>query len=738
MFAWLTDVCAASGFVQGEAWAYERNLLWQKWRVAFATWWPVRAVKAPLHWCSAWLARHPKVGPWTRRLWVVAGLALLFHYGPRPVADVMPWPMPSVAGWVAALVGSVAFVFYVPRLRGMAILRPLKAAILVLLTYWFYWAATSLVFHYVYRVDIWSRVVWEEVEAVWYRGGNLRWSAFWNGVGITIAWCLMLAFLWARLPRVWVYVKVWGVRVMLWLVRAGVFLCVTLLIIEFLDVGVWQIVHQFAVAVAALPYGGDLVEEAPRWAVLFVLVVVGSVFAHGVIVVLEVISDALCFCSKMLAIFWHGGIINADKYDSEEEEPRRFIGLQERFAEAERRAAVRFELYTRREAIKAATSGITKDGFQESYLDLEVQPSRPRPRKPWASTWRRWWPFGRGIETAPQSPEGSDATSAESVSTALVESALEPDVEASPADVSDPKAVGDDSVSGPMDTSGRDAFLAPDDDEPEAATSASLAVGEGEGSVSDVGAEALPSAARNESRERQEECELADARSVEESARLAPLRDHELEVAERLRVSEAAADFVNYRDDSELLSDLDDDDDPFDPETGYDLGGESEPEAWARGPDDVHYPEASAYGGPFVSDESGADTPVEAVGELSGEPFEATQGPSESGQAVLEPDSLRRAVSDYADWNGPDPGLDVTDDDAEPSFGVEVLGSRSVSSDRDEASSAGQVSDEDLERLAVERGLDGAERPSGDGEVSAGSSTSERSRDGGLGGLFDT
>ena len=146
----------------------------------------------------------------------------------------------------------------------------------------------------------------------------------------------------------------------MWLVRAGVFVCVTLLVIEFLDVGIWQIVHHFAVAVSTFPYGAQAMEEAPRWAVLFVLVVLGSVLAHGVIVVLEIVSDVLSFCSKMLAIFWHGGIINADKYDSEEEEPRRFIGLQERFAAAERRAAVRFEIYTRHQAIKDATSGITE------------------------------------------------------------------------------------------------------------------------------------------------------------------------------------------------------------------------------------------------------------------------------------------------------------------------------------------------------------------------------------------
>ena len=401
MFAWLTDVCAASGFVQGEAWAYERNLLWQQWKIAFATWWPVRAVKAPFFRSSAWLARHPKVGPWTRRIWIVVALAVLYYFGPRPVAEAMPWPMPSALGWVAGLVASVAFVFYVPRLRGAALLRPFKAALLVVMTYWGYWAVTSMVFHYGYRVDIWSPAVWEEVEAIWNRGGNLRWSALWNLVGITVGWCFTLAFLWARLSRVWVFIKRWGVRAVMWLVRAGVFVCVTLLVIEFLDVGIWQIVHHFAVAVSTFPYGAQAMEEAPRWAVLFVLVVLGSVLAHGVIVVLEIVSDVLCFCSKMLAIFWHGGIINADKYDSEEEEPRRFIGLQERFAAAERRAAVRFEIYTRHQAIKDATSGITKDGFQESYADVHRAGDDVADR-PLQRPWKRRWLHRRGrAEAAP-------------------------------------------------------------------------------------------------------------------------------------------------------------------------------------------------------------------------------------------------------------------------------------------------------------------------------------------------
>ena len=87
MFAWLTDVFASSGFAVGEAWAFRRNQQWQELRIALATWWLVRAVKAPFLWCSAWLARHGKVGVWSRRVWLAVGLLVCIYFGPDQSSD---------------------------------------------------------------------------------------------------------------------------------------------------------------------------------------------------------------------------------------------------------------------------------------------------------------------------------------------------------------------------------------------------------------------------------------------------------------------------------------------------------------------------------------------------------------------------------------------------------------------------------------------------------------------------
>ena len=218
MFAWLTDVFASSGFAVGEAWAFRRNQQWQELRIALATWWLVRAVKAPFLWCSAWLARHGKVGVWSRRVWLAVGLLVCTYFGPGPVLGFAPWPMPGVIGWLAGLGLIVAFVVCVPRVRGLAILRPVKALVIVLLAYWPYWALSTATFHYLYGVDVWSPALWVDIVSVWNSGGNLRWSAFWLLVADTLVWYVLLVFLWARVARVWVALKRWGVRIMQWII----------------------------------------------------------------------------------------------------------------------------------------------------------------------------------------------------------------------------------------------------------------------------------------------------------------------------------------------------------------------------------------------------------------------------------------------------------------------------------------------------------------------------------------
>ena len=98
MFAWLTDVFASTGFVPGEAWALQKDRHWRQWKIAFATWWVVRVVRAPQARMAAFLARHSAVGRWARRVWIVAGLGAFGYAGPTLVGGWCPWPMPGVNG----------------------------------------------------------------------------------------------------------------------------------------------------------------------------------------------------------------------------------------------------------------------------------------------------------------------------------------------------------------------------------------------------------------------------------------------------------------------------------------------------------------------------------------------------------------------------------------------------------------------------------------------------------------
>ena len=414
MFAWLTDVFASSGFVVGEAWAFRRNQQWQELRIALATWWLVRAAKAPFLWCSAWLARHGKVGVWSRRVWVVVGLLLCGYFGPGPVLGLVPWPMPGVIGWLAGLGLIAAFVVYAPRVRGMAILRPLKALVIVVLAYWPYWALSTVTFHYVFGVDVWSHALWADIAAVWNSGGNLRWSAFWLLVADTMCWYVLLVFVWARVARVWVAVKRWGVRIVQWIIRASVFTILTYTVIRFMGFGLWQTVDQLASALAAFPYGAETVAKAPQWAVAFVLLVFGLVLLNLIIIVLETITDAICFVSKMFNIVLHGGILNADKYDDENLQPKRIIGLFERFDRYQHRVAVRYEAYARQQLVNEMTSGITDDGFQESLDDDKPPEPAPRPRR----ARRRWWPWGGIAPAAAEDAAEVAATGEAAVATA--------------------------------------------------------------------------------------------------------------------------------------------------------------------------------------------------------------------------------------------------------------------------------------------------------------------------------
>ena len=597
MFAWLTDVFASSGFVAGEAWAFRRNQQWQELRLALTTWWLVRLVKAPLLWSSAWVARHSKVGPWARWTWLLFGLCGVVYFGPGPVLEMLPWPTPGVVGWLAGLGLSLAFVCYVPRLRGMTILRPLKAAVILIAAYWLYWALTAVTFHYSFGVDVWSEALWEDVEAVWNRGGNLRWSAFWLLVGDTVAWYVFLVILWTRVARVWVAGKLWGVRIVNWAIRAGVLLVFSYTVISFMGVGLWQAVDRLATSLAAFPYGAETVAQAPQWAVAFVLLVFGLIILNLVIIVLETIADILCFITKMFNIVLHGGIINADRYDDEEVEPKRVVGLFERFDRFQHGVDIRYEAYTRQLLINEATSGITDDGFQEPFFDPHDEPQAGgHPKRK-----HRWWQ-----RRSPDSPD--EMAQDEPANNALESGATEPSISAdavAPDDGDDRDEEGqtDDGGLVPIaqsDTSARDSFLAPDSEELD---------------WSDTPPEGTADLVTNNDEEQRMaavEDTLRAARTEAEQARDEARQRHQDALEDARRQARAQEEFQRYADADGLdmlEGDPEDDDDPFDPNSaGYKMDAETEYEyeAWPSEPEAPSGP----FGQPFGQDDE-APEPVD-------------------------------------------------------------------------------------------------------------------------------
>ena len=452
------------------------------------------------------------MGPWTRRIWVVVGLALLGWLGPGAVAGLVPLPLPGVVGWLASWVCVGAFVCYVPRLRGMAVLRLPKAAILVSVLYGVYWAATSVTFHYGFGVNIWSYALWEDIEAVWNRGGNLRWSAFWTLVAITFVWLVLVVGVWTRLSRVWVAFKLWGVRILNWILRALVFFTVSYSIARLLGFGLWQAVDELATAVAAFPYGAETVAAAPLWAVGLVLFVFGLILLNLVIVVLEAVSDILCFCTKMLSIAWYGGILRADRYDDPDVEPKRIVGVVERFDRSQLRIAARWEAYARHRVIDELTSGITADGFQEP-AEPETGSDLPAPAR---RAKRRFLWFGRRVE-----PEGTEHVDDEpdevppgSEQAPLgANGQLEDDLEDMPGDADD---TGRPAAPDLGDTTERDSFLAPDP--PPGEVAAPAAVGE-VSATPDETSDPAPASGSAVPDEDSEASELERARALERERR---------------------------------------------------------------------------------------------------------------------------------------------------------------------------------------------------------------------------
>ena len=608
IFEFVSEVCDNSGFTFGYLWAGKKAEQCKELRIAFRVWWGVRMFEVPYQWCSAWVCRHRWSSPLAKATWVLGALAAVGWYGPSPVLLFVPWPMPGIIGWLAALGMVVAFIFYTPRLRGMTPLRPLKAALLVGTAYWVYWALTSVTFHYIFGVDPWSHLLWDDVARVWYQGGNLRWAAFWLLAGDTLAWYAMLFFLWPRIPRVWVAYQKWGGKAVHWFVRTVVFLGLTYCVFQLMGVQMWQKVDQLARALNAVVVGSQTLEVVEPWAIAFVLLVFGTVLANWLFLGLEIVSDFLCLCSKAFKVFLHGGYRMPGPNADPEEKLRRITGLFERFDRQQEIANEWHRAYMAARLDRERRSNITSEGFSRLSPEEEAlryaeyladgrrhgAKFRARMRRrelegPW---WRRMWRRKKAAapaatataEPAEGAPSGDDTTATPDPQKLAPET-----VETGFSDAKDTPALV------VPDTTSRDSFLAPDGDE--ARTSESPPEGtpdDGSGGghppPREVEEEGLAAA-------RAEEAQQTDG-SPSEGAEDARLRQQDAVEETRIR-ARADEEFALYADadGSDLLAgDPEDADNPFDPDPiGFESEAATQFESWAGSPREP----TGAFGKPF-------------------------------------------------------------------------------------------------------------------------------------------
>ena len=631
MFAWISTVFASSGFVHGEVWAAEKDRNWQALKAAFSVWWPVTVARVPHRRCSVFLGRHPAFGRWSGRVWIVGGLAAVAWYGPGPLVAVSPVPMPGVVGVILAFGTLVAFVLLVPRVRGLVVLRPGKAAVLVAVLGAVYWALTAVTFHYGFGVDVWSSQLWAELAEVWYGGGNLRWSAFWLLAADTFAWAVVGMFVWARAARVWIAVKRWGVWLMEWVLRAVVFFVISYTALRFWDYGWWQIVDRLARTLATVPGASEVVEHAPGWAILVVLFVFGLVLVNLFSVVLVSVSDFLCWLTRMFAIAVYGERIAPSANDAGDVQPRRFVGLLERLDRRQLKAAERYQAYLRQRLIDAVESGITPEGWREDLEEDEERWAR-EDAEAGPSRRRRWWPFRAkdepGEELAPGSVQSPAAAAGAALGEAAPEGVEEPVPEAAQDPVVErpPESADDVAVPDLGDTTERDKDLAPDPDEddldrlsPDAAIGRGPSFDDGLEPVEDAVPEGQSVVVADPDREH---AVLREAKAAEQGSwQSGGGEDHRHEVEQARMEARAEDDFAYYDDGSDELSDFGQPDgDPDQYEDAWQGPVSTVVDGWAGG---VLTPPES-FGDPFAprSDAAGEDG-EERVGEDVGEGLDA-------------------------------------------------------------------------------------------------------------------
>jgi len=153
--------------------------------------------------------------------------------------------------------------------------------------------------------------------------------------------------------------------------RALVFLVAGYAVLRFFGYGWWPVAEFLARSLAAFPAAADTVANAPLWAVVAVFAVFGLVLLNLLIVVLETVSDIVCFVAKMFSIAVYGGIVNADRFGDPDSPPKRIVGLLERFDRRQLDATVRYEAYLRERLAKEAASGIDDDSWQEAPQVLD-------------------------------------------------------------------------------------------------------------------------------------------------------------------------------------------------------------------------------------------------------------------------------------------------------------------------------------------------------------------------------
>ena len=431
MFRWLADVldgCALP--VAAERWR-RVSAHGAAWRAAVQGFWFVRWASICRAWVAAYLGRHSLQARACRWGWSLGVLGYLWYDMERLLSDPGVGWVPPVIGPFTLYVGAVGWVAFTSRVGGAVLLRPVKAAALVAVTFLPVWAGLSVVFHYGWGVAIWSAALWRDVVVPgWYRGVNFQWSAFCVWMAFELGWVVLLGFVWTRAPRAWLAVRKWGVRVFIWAVRYFLFVGIFWVGSSLLGRVPEQILVELARGVHEA-VGGSEVVVPPGWAYLLLGGLIAAVLIGIGAVVLDAIGEVLSVAAKLLSVAMDGGVLRRG-----EGEVRHVTGFREYARRLDEKASRSVMGYVAKRVEAAAFLGITAAGFQRPHED------EPEPEKPAAEP-----AAAQGGTPAPAALEPAPAAAATDDGDGF--------------DDDDEDAEGD-GVSAPVDVPGRDDDLAVD------------------------------------------------------------------------------------------------------------------------------------------------------------------------------------------------------------------------------------------------------------------------------------